>query len=307
MSIYSRVLDKIITYKFRLPLYLICRDPFGRLLPDKEFLKCKYYMYFGKKLDLDNPKSFNEKMQWLKLYHRKPVFTKMADKIDAKEYIAKTIGPEYVVPLINKWDRFDEIDFDTLPNQFVLKTTHGCGGMVVCKNKASFDFHRAKQILTKTFNDNYYFQGREWPYKNIKPRILAEEFLQNKNDDVLNVFKIFNCSGNPTVIQVIQNDKTPEETIDYFDTEWNKLDLYQTFPNSDSPVEKPETLQEMLILARKLSAGFPFLRTDFYEVNGKVFFSEFTFYSDDGFAPFHPEEWDRKLGELIDLDIAKEG
>ncbi|SDW69880.1 TupA-like ATPgrasp [Kandleria vitulina] len=305
MSLYSRVVDKIVTYKFRLPLYLLCREPLSRLLPDAFYLKCKYYMYFGKRLDLRQPKTFNQKMQWLKLNNRKPVFTKMADKIDAKEYVGQAIGYEYVVPMIAEWKKFEEIDFETLPNQFVLKTTHGCGGMVICKDKKTLDYSKARDILVKSAKGNYFYNGREWPYKNIVPRIFAEEFMQNKEDEVLNVFKIFNFSGKPFLIQVIQDDKTDHETIDYFDTNWKKLDLYQTFPNSKNSVEKPETLDLMLSLAEKLSAGFPFLRTDFYEVNGKVFFSEFTFYSDDGFAPFHPSSWDEKLGEKIDLSLVK--
>ena len=155
------------------------------------------------------------------------------------------------------------------------------------------------------FHDNYYWGGREWPYKNVRPRVFAEEYMQNGTSQNLTVYKIFNCSGEPTIIQVIQDDKTRKETIDYFDIEWNLLDLHQNYPNSQYHLPKPSTLETMLCLAKKLSKDIPFVRTDFYEVNGKVFFSEFTFYSDDGFERFYPETWDKTLGDKINLALAK--
>ena len=188
-----------------------------------------------------------------------------------------------------------------MPNQFVLKTNHDSGTVIICKDKKTFDVDAARKRINKKIHHNYYYAGREWPYKNVNPKIIAEKYMQDKNSDSLNVYKIFDFNGNPTLIQTIQNDKTPDETIDYYDINWELLDLRQNFPNSDHPLPRPETLDEMLYLARILSVGFAFIRTDFYTINGKVYFSEFTFYSDAGFASFEPKEWDLKLGALIQL------
>lgn len=292
------------TYGSRWPLYFVIRRPWGNLISDRSYLKIDYFLNLGKKLNLNNPVTFNEKMQWLKLYNRNPIYTTMADKLEVKNYITEKIGDRYVIKLLGSWDTFDEIDFDLLPEKFVLKTTHGCGGMVICKNKGDLDVEKARKIINKSLKADYFYQGREWPYKNIKKRILAEEYMQDGDSENLTVYKIFNLSGIPTIIQVIQDDKTAKETIDYFDTEWNLLDLKQNFPNSPNHLPKPRTLDDMLELARKLSEGMPFIRTDFYEINGEVYFSEFTFFSDDGFAEFHPGEWDEKLGEKIDLKLS---
>ena len=229
----------------------------------------------------------------------------MVDKYLVKEYVSKLIGSDYVVPLLGVWDKFSDIDFDLLPNQFVLKSNHGSGGICICRDKKTLDISSIKKKLLKDFNVNYYYHCREWPYKNIVPKIIAEKYLQNKDNPVLYVYKVMNFNGVPKVIQVIQNDKLPDETIDYFDTKWNLLDLKQNFPNSEHHLPKPTCLEKMLDLSEKCSQGFPFLRTDWYEVDGKVFFSEFTFYSDAGFAKFIPNEWDRKLGDLIDLSLVK--
>ena len=270
-------------------------------LSDKTYLKLNYRARLGRKLDLENPQTFNEKMQWLKLYNRKPIYTTMVDKYEVKKYVADIIGERYIIPTLGVWDSFEDIDFDALPDQFVLKTTHDSGGVVVCKNKNSLDKGKTEEKLKSSLNRNYYYHGREWPYKDVKPRIIAERFMQDRDFEVLNVFKIFNFNGEPKIIQAIQGDKTKDESIDYFDTAWNKLVLRQNFKNSAKKLPKPETLDEMLELAKKLSKGHPFLRTDFYEVNGKVYFSEFTVFSDSGMAKFEPSEWDITLGEWIKL------
>ena len=261
-----------------------------------------YRAIMGKKLNLTCPKLFNEKLQWLKLYDRNPLYTSLVDKFEVKKYISDKIGEKYVIPTLGIWDNFDEIDFDKLPNQFVLKCTHDSGTVVICKDKASFDVEYAKRKINNRMDFNYYYLWREWPYKDVKPRIIAEQFMQDRDYETLNVFKIFNFNGEPKIIQTIQNDKTENETIDYFDTDWNLLELKQNFPNSKTPLQRPETLNEMLNVARVLSKNTaPFIRTDFYEINGKVYFSEFTFYSDSGFAKFTPESWEISLGELINL------
>lgn len=208
----------------------------------------------------------------------------MVDKYAVRDYIKNTIGEEYLIPLLGVWDSFEEIDFDRLPNQFVLKTNHDSGTVVICKDKKSFDIEAARRKINRRINYNYYHLWREWPYKNVKSRIIDEKYMQDKDSECLNVYKIFNFNGNPMLIQTIRNDKTPDETIDYYDINWELLDLRQNFPNSSNPFPRPETLDDMLSLARILSVGFAFIRTDFYTINGKAYFSEFTFYSNAGFA-----------------------
>lgn len=273
-------------------------------MPDKMYLKLVTSAVLGYKPEIDKPRSFNEKMQWLKLYDRKPEYTRMVDKYAVREYIAEKVGEEYLIPLVGgPWESFEEIDFGALPEQFVLKTTHDSGGVVICRDKANFDAEAAKKKLTWHLKREYFWGKREWPYKDVKPRIIAEKYMQDEGSVNLPVYKILCFNGEPKIIQTIQNDKTPEESIDYFDTDWNLLDLRQNFPNSEVPMERPETLAEMLSLAEKLSQGHSFLRTDLYNINGKTFFSEITFYSDAGFAKFDPEAWDEILGGWIKLPV----
>lgn len=271
-------------------------------MSDEAFLKIKFRLKMGYELDLDNPRTFNEKLQWLKLYDRKPLYTKLVDKYEVRKYIAERIGEQYLIPLVGgPWNSPDEIDFDALPDQFVLKCTHDSGSVIVCRDKSGFDIENAKSSLRKHLQRNYSFLCREWPYKGVGPRIIAEKYMEDRSAENLNVYKIFCFNGKPEIFQTIQNDKTPQETIDYFDTEWRLLTLRQNFPNSLIPLKKPAVLEKMLELAEKLSSGFAFIRTDMYEINGEVYFSEFTFCSDAGFAKFEPEDWDGKLGSWIEL------
>ena len=270
-------------------------------MDDRLYIESRYRAIFKKPIDLDNPVTFNEKMQWLKLYNQNPEYTDMVDKYLSKDYVVQRIGENFVAKLLGVWNSVDDIDFEELPGQFVLKTTHDCGGVVVCKDKEKFDFKRAKRTLRKHMKREYFYHCREWPYKNVQPRIIAEEYLQDGNSSVLPVYKILCFDGEPKIIQTIQNDKKPNESIDYFDAEWNLLNLRQNFPNSEKTLEKPEKLAEMLSIAKELSAGTSFIRIDLYSVNGEIYFSEFTFFSDAGYARFEPEEWDEKLGSWITL------
>lgn len=277
-----------------------------RWLPDKTYLKWNYWANLKKRLNLKNPKTFNEKLQWLKLYAFQPAYTQMVDKYAVRKIIEETIGQEYLVPLVGgPWDCVDEVDFDALPDQFVLKVTHDSGGLVICRDKSKLDIEAAKAKLKRGMNRDYYLQSREKPYKDVPHRIIAEKYMQDGDRTVLPVYKIFNFNGKPELIQSIQNDKTKDESIDYFDTQWNRLDLRQNFPNSKQPLPKPQQLNEMLELAAAVSKDIPFLRTDWYTINGKVYFSEFTFYSDAGMAAFEPASWDDRLGALIRLPIDK--
>ena len=270
-------------------------------LSSETYLKMLFLMRTGKHLNLNAPQTFNEKLQWLKLYYHKPVFSCMVDKYGAKQFVAERIGEDRVIPTLGVYKSFEEIDFDALPNQFVLKCTHDSGGLVICRDKASLDKEAAKRKIEKSLKVNYFWHSREWPYKNVSPQIIAEAYMEDIGNSTLPVYKIFCFGGEPKLIQSIQNDKTAEESIDYFDTNWDLLDMRQNYPNSANPLPRPQGLEEMLSYARVLSAGHPFLRTDFYSINGKVYFSEFTFYSDGGMAVFYPSTWDLELGKSIVL------
>ncbi len=278
---------------------------FGWLFSDKFAIKFTYYKRMGVLPNLDNPNTFNEKLNWLKLNLRTPDQTTKVDKVKAKELVAERIGEEYVIPLLATWDRAEDIDISSLPERFVIKCNHA-GGVFICKNKSEFNVDLIKKKVAKLMKCNYFYGSREWPYKNVERKIFAEEFVKNnsseENTDLI-VYKVFVFNGRSKLIQVIQNDKTPNESIDYFNTNWELLNIKQNYKNSEVHVEKPEVLDEMLKLSNKLSDKVPFVRVDWYIVDGKLKFSEFTYYSDSGFERFYPDEWDEKLGKLIKLPI----
>ena len=254
-------------------------------------------------LHLDAPATFNEKLQWLKLYDRKPVYTGMVDKLLVRDHIAETIGGEYLIPLLDAWDRPEDIDFDALPNQFVLKCNHNSGlGMCICKDKSKLDLKKVKRELHRGLRQDYYLTGREWPYQNVSRKIIAETFLSDESG-TLTDYKIHNFNGVPKLILVCRDRFTSGGlTEDFFDETWTPLDLSR--PNigkaQTTPIKPPE-LERMLELSKKLSAGIPFLRTDFYVVRGKVYFGELTFFPAGGFTPFVPEVWDQTLGDWLTL------
>lgn len=271
-------------------------------LDDERYLKLAFRAKMGYPLDLKNPRTFNQKLQWLKLYNRKPLYTQLVDKYAVRQYIAEKIGEEYLIPLVGgPWNSADDIDFDLLPEQFVLKCNHNSGGVIVCRDKSKLDIPAAKKKLEHKLAVNYYKSSREWPYKNVKPCIIAEKYMEDSSSVNLNVYKFLCFDGEPRIIQTIQNDKTAYESIDYFDLDWNLLELKQNYPNSAHPLKKPELLEDMIAISRKLCEGFPFIRTDLYEINGRVYFSELTFYSDSGMAKFDPPEWDEKIGSWLKL------
>lgn len=271
-------------------------------MSDEAFIKLLYKCRFGCDLNLDNPRTFNEKIQFLKLKGFKDEYTDLVDKISVRKIVSERIGEKYLVPIVGgPWNSTSDINISLLPEQFVFKCNHDCGSVIVCRDKNTFDFDNAFKKLDKCIKRNYYEQSRERPYKSIKPRIFAEQFISNKDENELVVYKFFNFNGKPRIIQTIQGDKTEKETIDYFDTEWKLLDLRQNFPNSKVPKSKPIHLDEMIQLSEKLSYGFPFIRVDFYDTADGVKFSEFTLYTDAGIEKFHPEKWDTILGEWIKL------
>lgn len=280
--------------------------PSAKKMSDEKYIKLKFYASLGKKLNLNNPKTYNEKLQWLKLYDRNPEYVAMVDKYLSKAFVAERIGEEYVVPLYGVWDSFDEIDFDTLPDEFVLKTTHDCGGVVVCKDKNSFDKEKAKAFLEKHLKHEYFYHCREWPYKHVKPRIIAEKFMKDskgQTEEGLTDYKFF-CFGGEPKAMFIATDRAKagvETKFDFFDMEFNHLPFTNGHPNADKPIKKPEKFELMIELSKKLSAGLPHVRVDFYESEGNIYFGELTFFHWGGFVPFEPVEWDEKFGEWIKL------
>lgn len=271
---------------------------FFKSLPDKPYLELIYYAHFGKKLDLKNPKTFNEKLQWLKLYDRNPEYTRMVDKYEAKQYVAEKIGEEYIIPTLGVWDDPDQIDFDALPEQFVLKCTHDSGGLVICRDKSKLNIEEAKEKLKKRLKFRYFYWGREWPYKNIKPRIIAEKYMEDESGTELKDYKVMCFEGEPKLIQVHQG-RFGEHTQDFYDTQWQKLEITQGFPYSETTMGKPEFLEEMLTLSKELSQNLHQVRVDWYYVGHQLYFGELTFFDGAGFDGFEPDEYDEIIGNWI--------
>ena len=278
----------------------------GRIFPDtiffdKLYLKMMYKYKFHKKLDFNNPKTFNEKLQWLKIYNRNPEYTKMVDKYEIKKYVSETIGEEYTIPILGVWERFEDINFEQLPNQFVLKCTHDSGGIVIVKDKNTFDKENAKKIINHSLKRKYYKNTREWPYKNVKPRIIAEQYMEDESGYELKDYKIFCFNGNPMFIMV-DTQRFINHKRNVYDINWKKVDIKLNFPNSDElKIDKPKCLDKMLELSRCLSKDIPFIRTDFYIINNKIFLGELTFFPGAGLQIIEPEQWQDELGKLIEI------
>ena len=275
---------------------------FGFLFSDERYLKIQHRLIFRRPLDLDNPVTYNDKLQWLKLYNHRPEYTTMADKVKVKQYVAERIGGQYVVPLLGVWDRPEAIEWDKLPEEFVLKTNHDGGsyGVVICKDKESFDQVKAIKRLKASLRRNTFMLGREWPYKNIQRKVLAEQFIEGDETGELPDCKFFCFDGKVKLLYLVTHDKTGLQ-FDYYDEDFNLLDLERMYPNSVNKQTKPAHFELMKELAEKLSEGIPHVRVDFFEANDKVYFSEFTFFPSGGWAAFHPEEWDYTLGRFIEL------
>ena len=299
-------IKKLLDYIFHNPRALISAIlvRMAPIIPDRLYLKWLFRLKMGKKLNLDNPQTFSEKLQWLKLYNRKPEYTQMVDKYEAKKYVANIIGEEYIIPTLGVWDRFEDIDFDTLPNQFVLKCTHDSGGIVICSDKSKLDVKTANRILTRGLKRNFYARNREWPYKNIKPRIIGEQYMVDESGYELKDYKWFCFNGEPKALFIATDRGVEgEETkFDFFDVNFNHLPFTNGHPNTNKIIAKPKSFDQMKEIAAKLSHGQPHLRVDLYDVNGKIYFGELTFYHWSGTTPFEPEEWDYKFGSWINLN-----
>lgn len=278
-----------------------------KIIPDKYYLSVLYFRHFKRILHWRSPKAFSEKLQFLKIYDRRSEYTQMVDKYAVKEYVAQKIGEEYVIPTLNVWDKIEDIDWDNLPNQFVLKTTHGGGsnGVIICRDKSVFDRKFACESLQKAMFADIYIKYREWPYKNVRKRIIAEEYIMNENSqgisDLLD-YKFFCFNGKPKYCQVISG-RSANMCIDFFDKAWQHQDFHEphNYPFAEKLPQKPSNFNKMWELATVLANGKPFVRIDFYNINGKIYFGEITFFPTSGFGGFDPIEWDYKFGSMIDL------
>ena len=278
---------------------------YQRIFGDVTYVKLYYKLSMGRKLNLKNPRTFNEKLNWLKLYDHDPLYTTLVDKFAVKPWVAEQIGEQYVIPTIGAWRCFDEIEFDKLPNQFVLKTTHGGGnvGVVICKNKNTFNTEAARNKLEQSMKRSGYEKHREWPYKNVERKIIAEQWLEDNDSASLIDYKVHVFNGVPRFILVCQGreDKSSMRD-DFYDVEWNLMKCRRPgHPNSETPMPKPSRLKEMLELSKILAGSIPFVRADFYIVNGNLYFGEMTFFPASGVKPFEPDCWDLTFGNWLTL------
>lgn len=281
----------------------------GRLLPDKQFLQIQYRRKMGKKLNLKNPIAFTEKLQWLKLYDRNPIYTQLVDKFAVRDYVAKEIGSNYLIPLLGIWNDMSEIDYDLLPDNFVLKCTHDSGGVIVCPDKKTLDIKTVNEKLQKSLLTNYYHAGREWPYKNVPRKIIVEKYMTDESGTELKDYKFFCFNGEPKALFVATDRNKPNEEVkfDFFDLEWNHLPLINGHPNAHRDIDKPAVFEKMIDIARILSKGIPHVRVDLYDINGNVYFGELTLSHFSGFVPFQPESWDYTFGSWLELPTIKHG
>lgn len=278
----------------------------SRLIPDRIYLQIVYFKHFRRFINFNNPKTFNEKIQWLKLNYRNEEYTKLVDKYRVKQYITKLIGEEYVIPTLGVWNNVDDIDFKSLPEKFVLKCNNDSGGIVICKNKKDFDEAKAKSFLKERLKNNGYWYVREWPYKNVKPCIIAEKYMEDSISKDIKDYKFFCFNGSMEFFD-IDIDRFIEHRANYYDRNGNFLPFGKTYcpPDYTKKIEMPKNLDKMIELAETISHNTVLSRIDFYEIDGQVYFGEITFYPGSGFSPFTDEKWDYKLGDMIDLPNIK--
>lgn len=285
--------------------YFSIEHPYTCYLPDKKILSLWYEKRIGGELNWKNPSTFNEKVNWLKLHDKKKIYTTMADKYASREFISENFGDRYLVPLIGAWDSADDIDFDKLPDKFVMKCNHDCG-ILVCRDKDSLDIEQVKKDFTARLKRDYYRKEREWPYKNIKRKIICEEFMENTDGSELLDYKVFCFNGKAKIIEVNSGRFKSDVKEDHYDINWNHLDLkFSHYEQSGDRFDKPIFFNEMITIAEKISSNIPFLRVDFNCWNGNLYIGEMTFYHNAGFAKFEDSKWDELLGSWIELPRKK--
>lgn len=272
-------------------------------ISDESYIKWRYKVEFDRNLNLKNPTTFNEKLHWLKLYDRNPLYPTLVDKLEVRNYISKTIGEDHLIPLLGVWEKAEDIKWDDLPEKFVLKCTHDSGSVIVCDDKSKNNRKETIKKLNRALKLNYYYAGREWAYVNIQPRIIAEKYLNQGDHLELRDYRCFCFNGEPHFFSVDLsiNDKSKTRR-NLYDLNWNLIDAEITYPNeTELKVEKPSSLNLMTELSRKLSRELPFSRVDFYFVDNQVYFGEITLYHQNGLGHIRPESFDKYLGELIKL------
>lgn len=300
-------MKKIIKYLTHPREALIClmNKNFFFFLPDKLYLKWKYKLLIGKKLDLKNPQTFNEKLQWLKLYDRKPTYTKMVDKYEAKEYVKNIIGEEHIIKTLGIYNSFEEIDFEKLPNQFVIKPTHTSGDVYICTDKSNINYKELENKIKKWLKRKYFYIHREWPYKNVKPRIIIEEYLSDLKEGSLLDYKIF-MFNEKLAYFLICSDRNTNLKFTFFDKNGKFINMTQDGEPNDKRLSLPDNYKEMVAMAKMISKGTIESRIDFYDINGKIYFGEITFFDSAGFGKFEPNEWDKKIGDMLKLPMKEE-
>ncbi len=278
---------------------------FLHILPDEWYIQLQYFHHFHRFANLKNPQTFNEKLQWLKLHDRNPLYTTLVDKYNVKKWVADKIGEQYIIPTLGVWEKAEDIDFDKLPNQFVLKVNHDSGGLVICRDKSKLDKQAAIAKLARALKNNGYWYGREWPYKNVKPCIIAEQYMEDAATHELRDYKFLCSNGQVKLLFTCSERFSGGLKVNFYDMDWKLLPFERKYPNSKIAINKPIHFNEMIVLAEKLSSNIPFVRIDFYEINKQIYFGEFTFYPGSGLEPFNPTKWDKKIGDLLELPIKK--
>lgn len=304
MSLITKLLKYISDSNYRFKVNAV--HGMYNYMPDEEYIKRIFKATMGYELNLDNPQTYNEKLQWLKLYDRKSIYSKMVDKYEAKKYVAEIIGEEFIIPTLGLWNEFEDINFDMLPDQFVLKCTHDSGGIVICKDKLKFNIKNAKEKINRSLRRNYYYKYREWPYKNIKPRIIAEAYLEGDRGSAINDYKLQCFDGKFDNIFVAEGRFTKKGIrYHYFDRDWKYLPycLYDDVIIEDLQKLRPTCYEKMICISETLSMGLPELRVDLYEISGKVYFGELTFYSQSGLDIDITYDADCILGSKLTLPM----
>ena len=276
-------------------------------IKDEEYVKIKYKLEMNKRLNLQDPKTFNEKLQWLKLYDRNPEYTQMVDKFEAKKYVANIIGKKYIIPTLGLWDKFEDIDFTKLPNKFVLKPTHASGNIFICKNKDEIDYKKLKKTVQKWLKRNYYLVHREWPYKNVKPRIIAEEYMEDQIGELID-YKVYAFNGQCDYVMVCFDRIKGKTKFIYYDRKWNIKKEFSKdgIKYGDTiKIEKPKNLDKMFEFAEILSKNIPFVRVDFYESNGNLYLGELTFYPSAGFDNTRTKDCQEYLDKQLKVGESK--
>lgn len=273
-------------------------------LPDKLYLQLFYFAAVGKFINFKSPEGYNEKLQWLKINRKNPEYSKLVDKLAVRDHIKNTLGEEYLFPLLGVFNSFDEINFAELPNQFVLKCNHDSGSTKVIKDKSALtekDFKELRTHFSNRLKHDYFYAGREYPYKGIKSCIMIEKLMVDTGKSDITDYKFFCFDGVPKVL-LVATDRQTDCRFDYFDMDFNHLDIIDHFPQSEKPIPKPLCFDKMKELAAQLSQGIKTVRMDFYEINGQIYFGEYTFFSGGGFDLYIQPEWEKQMGDWIKLD-----